>query len=304
MINPCILKADGLSKVYNGISVVDSINLEIFKGKIYGLIGRNGAGKTTLIRMVAGLARPSTGEMLLYGEKNPNLWPQYRKKMSFIIEIPYIQPKFSAYENLELQCLQKGISNPIRINEVLEIVRLEYTGKKKAGDFSLGMRQRLGIAMALLSSPEFLVLDEPLNGLDPEGIMDMRKLLLYLNKEFSTTILVSSHLLSELYHIATDYIIMNQGKVVEQISAETLDSRCSDYLMIGVDDTTRAVQILKDDLHLQACEVDDEGYIRVYDSSVDAGNISTKLVSQQVVLYHLAYHKRSLEQYFMEKIGE
>lgn len=301
MNNP-ILKLEALSKRYKGVTVLDSISLEISKGKIYGLIGKNGAGKTTLIRMLAGLTRPSAGKMLLYGEENPNRWAQYRKNMSFIVETPYIQPKFSAYENLKVQYLQKGIKNEIRINEVLEIVSLENTGNKQAGEFSLGMKQRLGIAIAMLSSPEFLVLDEPLNGLDPEGILDMRKLLLNLHKSSNTTILISSHLLSELYQIATDYIIMNQGKVIEQITVETLDDRCRDYLLIGVDDTMRALKILNNDLHTNS-EIENEGYIRVHDQTIGAGSISTELISKGLVLYHLAYHKNSLEEYFMKKIG-
>lgn len=302
-MNESILKAEALRKVYKGVPVVDGIDLEISKGRIYGLIGKNGAGKTTFIRMVAGLTRPSSGQMLLYGEENPNKWHLQRKKMSFIVETPYIEPKFSAYENLKLQCLQKGIKNEARIDEVLEIVSLEHTGRKKAGDFSLGMRQRLGIAIAMLSFPEFLVLDEPLNGLDPEGMLDMRELLLRLNKEFNTTILISSHLLSELYQIATDYIIMNKGKVIEQITTETLDYRCSDYLQIGVNDVNNALNILRNDLHIQNIAVEGDGDIRIYDEGIDVGSISTALVLKQVRVHHLAYHKSSLEQYFINQIG-
>lgn len=276
-MNESILKAEVLSKVYKDVSVVDGIDLEISKGRIYGLIGKNGAGKTTFIRMVGGLTKPSSGQMLLYGEGNPNRWHLQRKKMSFIVEIPYIQPMFNAYENLKLQCLQKGIKNEARINEVLEIVSLEHTGRKKAGEFSLGMWQRLGIAIAMLSFPEFLILDEPLNGLDPEGMLDMRELLLRLNKEFNTTILISSHLLSELYQIATDYIIMNKGKVIEQITAETLDHRCSDYLQIGVNDVNNALNILRNDLHIQHIVAEGDGDIGIYDEGIDAGSISTAL---------------------------
>lgn len=302
-MNNNILKAENLSKVYKGIPVVDQINLEISEGKLYGLIGKNGAGKTTFIRMIAGLTNPTSGKLSLYGEENPNKWYLQRKKMSFIVETPYIQPQFSAYDNLKLQCLQKGIKNEKRIYDVLEMVDLKDTKKKKAGEFSLGMKQRLGIAISMLSTPEFLILDEPLNGLDPEGMLDMRKLLLQLKEAFNTTILISSHLLSELHQIATDYIIMDKGKIVEQITCEVLDTRCSDYLLIGVNDKVEALETLKQVLHIEQCESDDKGYIRIYDKNINVGEIAATLVSKQFILHHLAYNKSSLEQYFISKIG-
>lgn len=302
-MNNNILKAENLSKVYKGIPVVDQINLEISEGKLYGLIGKNGAGKTTFIRMIAGLTNPTSGKLSLYDEENPNKWHLQRKKMSFIVETPYIQPQFSAYDNLKLQCLQKGIKDEKRIYDVLEMVDLKDTKKKKAGEFSLGMKQRLGIAISMLSTPEFLILDEPLNGLDPEGMLDMRKLLLQLKEAFNTTILISSHLLSELHQIATDYIIMDKGKIVEQITCEVLDTRCSDYLLIGVNDKVEALKTLKQVLHIEQCESDDKGYIRIYDKNINVGELAATLVSKQFILHHLAYNKSSLEQYFISKIG-
>lgn len=302
-MNNSILKAEKLSKVYRDIPVVDQIDLEISAGRLYGLIGKNGAGKTTFIRMVAGLTRPTSGKLALYGEEDPDKWYLQRKKMSFIVETPYIQPQFSAYDNLKLQCLQKGIKDEKRIYDVLEIVDLKDTKKKKAGEFSLGMKQRLGIAISMLSTPEFLLLDEPLNGLDPEGMLDMRKLLLQLKETFNTTILISSHLLSELHQIATDYIIMDKGKIVEQIDCEVLDARCSDYLLVGVSDKVEALKTLKQVLHIEHCEVEDKDYIRIYDKNIDVEEIAATLVSKQLRLHHLAYNKNSLEQYFISKIG-
>ena len=195
--------------------------------------------------MVAGLTKPTSDKLSIYGEENPNKWCLQRKKMSFIVETPYMQPQLSAYDNLKIQCLQKGIHDEKRIYEVLEIVDLKNTKKKKAGEFSLGMKQRLGIAISILSTPEFLVLDEPLNGLDPKGMLDMRRLLLQLKEVFKTTILISSHLLSELHQIATDYIIMDTGKIVEQINGEVLDTRCSDYLLVGINNEVEALKTLK-----------------------------------------------------------
>lgn len=222
-----ILTTQSLTKRYRKTMALDQVNITIQKGDIYGFIGKNGAGKTTLIRVIAGIAEPTSGTFSLFGETEPKAIIRARKRIAAVVESPALHLNLSAYDNLKLQCILLGIPQPHAkaIEEVLikvDLTKLLVERKKKAKNFSLGMRQRLGIAMALLSKPEFLILDEPNNGLDPEGIRDLRQLLLKLNKEEGLTLLISSHMLTELAKLATRYGFIDHGKVLQEISAETL----------------------------------------------------------------------------------
>lgn len=218
-----ILRTNHITKRYSHRPVVSDLSMTIHKGDIYGFIGKNGAGKTTLIRMITGLAKPSDGNILLFGK--PDLL-EGRARIGTVIESPDFYPGMTARENLIAQCRLLGINDLAQVDDILELVGLDDTGKKKARNFSLGMRQRLAIALALIGNPELLILDEPTNGLDPEGIKEIRELILRLNKERKITVLISSHILGELSKFATRYGIIHQGKLIEEFTEEELWERC------------------------------------------------------------------------------
>ena len=214
-----ILETHGLSKQYKDKRVLDNIDMSIKKGSIYGFIGQNGAGKSTLIRLITGLAFPTEGEFRLFSSSDRREFTEAKSRIGVMIEAPALYMNMTARENLEVHRLLKGVPGKQSIEKTLELVDLLDTGKKKVKNFSLGMKQRLGIAIALLGDPEFLILDEPINGLDPMGVVAVRKLLKKLNNDYDITILISSHILSELHLLATDYGIIHQGRLMEQLTA-------------------------------------------------------------------------------------
>lgn len=220
-----ILQTKNLTKKYGNKIVVDHVSMTICKGDIYGFIGKNGAGKTTLIRMVCGLAKPTIGNLSLFGSDH---LVENRAKLGTVIESPALFPNMTARENLIVQCKLQNITDLRKIDEILELVGLHDTNKKKAKNFSLGMRQRLAIAIALIGEPELLILDEPTNGLDPEGIKEIRELIVHLNQARGLTVLISSHILGELSKFATRYGIIHKGKLIEELTEEDLWKRCSD----------------------------------------------------------------------------
>lgn len=230
-----ILQTNSLSKTYKNYKALSGLSLSIPKNSIYGLVGKNGAGKTTLIRIITGLQSASSGSFSFYGKETKKEIQKERRRMGAIIETPSLYGNMSAYENLYEQALILGLPSYERIDTCLKLTGLEDTGNKKAKNFSLGMKQRLGIAIALLGSPDLLVLDEPINGLDPQGIVEIRELILKLNREEGITFLISSHILSELALLATHYGIIDSGKTVKEISAEELNSICRKCLNIKVD---------------------------------------------------------------------
>lgn len=215
-----ILKLESISKKYVKTTVLEDINITIEKGKIYGLMGPNGAGKTTLFRIIAGLTKPNTGRILI-NDSDENI-SEKRCKFSFMIEQPYLDFDMTAEENLHMMEYIRNIKVHNGVNEVLDIVGLGDTGNKKVGKFSLGMKQRLGIAMALISNPELMILDEPINGLDPIGVYELRELLRKINCDTGMTIILSSHILGELDQLATDYLLINRGRMIEQTTAEKI----------------------------------------------------------------------------------
>ena len=229
-MNVTVFEAINITKKYRNTLALNQVSMSVMQGDIYGFIGENGAGKTTMIRLLTGLAEPTTGKIALFGESNKKLAKQ-RDRIGCIIESPSLYLDMTAYENLEVQRLQRGIPGKGCIDNALALVGLKDTGKKKAKDFSLGMRQRLALAIALLGNPEFLVLDEPINGLDPTGIIELRNLLKRLNKERGITILISSHILTELHQLANRYGILHEGKLLQEITATELDKRCKKHLL-------------------------------------------------------------------------
>ena len=299
-----IIDVKNLDKQYMKQKAVDNASFQIKEGMICGLIGPNGAGKTTIMKMLGGLALPTGGSLEIYGASDEKGLAHARSRMSFMIETPYAKEKLSARENLEKQRLQKGIPDKKRIEEVLEIVGLSDVGKKPVKNFSLGMRQRLGIANALMTKPEIMVLDEPVNGLDPEGIVEIRELLLRLNREEHITILISSHILSELSLLCTDYLFINKGKLLQAVSADELKKLCREYYRISTDNNSLAAAILENKLGITQFDVDKDGSIRLYEQLDNMYNVSKTLFENGVVPVVLHINEANLEQYYMNMVGE
>lgn len=299
-----VISVKNLTKQFMKQKAVDDVTFSIRKGMICGLIGPNGAGKTTIMKMLGGLVLPTNGSISLFGGTSEEELAHARSRMSFMIETPYAKEKMTAKENLTKQCLQKGVPDLKRIDEVLEIVGLGDTGKKKVGNFSLGMRQRLGIAGALLTKPEIMVLDEPVNGLDPEGIVEVRELLLRLNRENHITILISSHILSELSQLCSDYMFINKGKMISFRSSEELRRECSDYYYIHTDNDPLAAAVLSDKLGISQFDTDVDGSIRLWERLDELRLISKTLYENGVIPLSLYVHEANLEQYYMNMVGD
>ncbi|RIW34031.1 ABC transporter ATP-binding protein [Bacillus salacetis] len=298
-----VLTTGQLSKKYQKNMALDKVSLKIEKGSIYGFIGQNGAGKSTLIRVVTGLAYPSSGTYELFGKNSERDIIEARKRIGTIIEGPALYPQMTAKDNLEAHRLLKGIPGRECIDKTLKLVGLQDTGKKKAKNFSLGMKQRLGLAIALLGDPEFLILDEPINGLDPMGVVEIRELLKKLNREYGITILISSHILSELHLLATHYGIIHKGELLEQLSAKELQEKCQQYLHIKVDDPSKAATIIESRLTTQEFEVMPDGTIKLF-ASVDApGKVSKMLTDEGMIIEEFMPMGEDLETYFSNRIG-
>lgn len=295
-----VLTTRGLTKTYRGKNVVDGVNMHVEKGDIYGFIGKNGAGKTTLMKMVCGLTKASGGDFTLFESGNLGAG---RKKIGCVIEQPALYPGMTAKENLIYYSKMQGCEKTTDIEGLLKLVGLPDTGRKKAKKFSLGMKQRLSIAIALLGEPEFLVLDEPMNGLDPAGIREIRELLLELHEKRQLTILMSSHILGELGKIATKYGIINSGVLVEEFSADELESRAKHYLRIAVDDSAKAKQILADCLQVAEYRTLEDGTICIYEKLDQAASINQALVQNGIMVSYLAVEGQDMEMYFVNRMG-
>lgn len=296
-----VLKTHNLSKKYKETMAVDKVNMTIKKGQIYGFIGQNGAGKTTIIRLITGLAHKTNGEIELFG-KSDNL-AESRTNIGSLVESPAFYGSMTARENLEISRLVRGISSKDSVDKVLELVNLKDTGKKKVKNFSLGMRQRLGIANALLGNPKFIILDEPINGLDPMSIVEIRELIKKLNKELDMTILISSHILGELSELATDYGIISHGKLIEEFTAKELSEKCRQYIELVVDDSKRATVLLEEKLGITNYEVINDNMIKVYDHLDDTGKINTMLSINNVEVKKILSKGQNLEEYFVSVVG-
>lgn len=296
-----ILQIENLTKSYQKNIVVDNFSLSVEKGHICGLIGPNGAGKTTIMKILAGLMFQTSGKISFFG-RSDNL-EENRKRISFMIEAPIVDPKMTAYDNLAYLRYVRGYPDIKRIYEVLDIVGLADIPKKKAGQFSLGMRQRLGIAMALLSKPEILVLDEPVNGLDPEGIVDIRHILQRLSDEQNITILISSHLLSELSEMCSNFSIINHGKLIENLSSEELMVKCRGHISIKTNDINRTAAVLEDKLSIRNYKVLHGEEIHIFEQLDHIYNISKTLTENGLILTKLYEEGQNLEEYYLEKVG-
>ena len=296
-----VLETNNLEKKYKDFKVLNHTNIHVEKGAIYGLIGKNGAGKTTLIRIVCGLQEPTNGTYTIYGEDNKsNNIMSARKRIGAIIESPSIYKEMSAKDNLVEQYKLVGMPSLDGIDDLLKLVGLENTGKKKAKDFSLGMRQRLGIAIALANNPDFLILDEPINGLDPQGIIEIRELILKLNKEKNITILISSHYLDELSKIATHYGFLDKGSIIKEISSEELMKKMEHKIVLKVSNQKDFVKYFEE--KKISYEVLDNKAINVY-GNYNLSKFINELSKKNLIADEVHEIDESLENYYMNLLG-
>ncbi len=302
-MNEVILKTNNLTKKYKEFTALDNVSITISKGDIYGLIGRNGAGKTTLMKLITTLTNPTSGEFELFGEGENNI-TENKRRIGCLIENPSFFPNLTAYENLKYYAIQKGIVNFNQIDESLKLVGLEDAVHKKFKNFSLGMKQRLGIAFAILDNPDFIILDEPINGLDPIGISDLRETFKRLNEEKKITILISSHILSELYAVATRFCIIENGRVIKELSKEELDIECSKCVVIQTDNIKKAAIILEKELKTTNYKVIDKKEIRLYEYLDQISKISKALTKNDISILGLYETGITLEEYFKSVIKE
>ncbi|MBC2364149.1 ATP-binding cassette domain-containing protein [Listeria booriae] len=298
-----ILETAALSKKFGDNYAVDHVNMTVQKGDIYGFIGKNGAGKTTFIRLITELMYKKGGDVSLFGSTHPKDIHQAHKRIGAVIEGPSLYPNMTAHQNLNYYLLQKGIPDKNRINEVLEFVGLENTGRKKYRNFSMGMKQRLGIGLAILHHPDFLILDEPINGLDPMGIIEIRNIILKLNKTYGTTVFISSHILTELALIANRYGIINNGRLVKELSKEELESESRRYLVLKTLNKEAAVQHLESFLELYQYEVHSDGSIRIFEYIDEPEKISQVMFDAGIIITELKVVEANLEEYFIDLIG-
>ncbi|WP_097025674.1 ATP-binding cassette domain-containing protein [Clostridium peptidivorans] len=301
-MNEYVIRTSNITKIYKKRKVLDNVSINIENGDIYGFVGKNGAGKTTMIRVFTGLVIPNEGQVELFGSSEEKEVIKERRRIGALIESPDLYLNMNAKENLELIRIQRGIPGTKCIDEALNLVGLNDVGKKKTKNFSLGMKQRLGIAMALLSDPELLILDEPINGLDPIGIKEIRELLLKLNKERGTTILISSHILSELTQISNRYGFINDGKLIEEITASELSNKCRMYLHLKINDSSVASIILENELGIKDYEVFSDNIIRIYDE-FNGEKIALALAKHNIGIKEIMKMGESLEDYFTKLVG-
>ena len=296
-----VLETNGLSKRYRAFTALNGLNMHIPKGAIYGFVGRNGAGKTTLIRLICGLQEPTSGNFILYGAKNTDTKiERARRRMGAVVESPAVYPDMTAEENLRQQYLVLGMPSADGIAELLHLVGLDGTEKKKVKNFSLGMRQRLGIAIALAGNPDFLVLDEPVNGLDPQGIIEMRELILKLNREHGITVLISSHILDELSRLATHYGFIDGGRMVKELSAAELETHCRKCVRIEVSDTKALARVL--DRLKAEYRITDEAHADIY-AEIPVTALVSALAKENCIVNNLTEQDESLESFYMNLVG-
>lgn len=297
-----ILSMEHIVKTYDKVNALNDVSIHINQGDIYGLVGNNGAGKTTLMRIIAGQTRANEGTIKLFDCEGFDTVQKERKRMGTLIESPGFFSNMTAYENLEYFRRQFGIPGKETVQKTLDLVGLSDCGKKKYVQFSLGMKQRLGIGLALLHTPEFLILDEPINGLDPAGIIEIRELLLSINKKKNTTILISSHILAEMSNIATKYGFLSHGTLLEEVSAEQLQKKCNSYLDITVEDTKTMCVLLEKELNYRNYKVYPDNHIHLYEGLNDSERICELAVRHHTGLTGIQKRVVNLENYYMNLV--
>ena len=295
-----VIETRGLAKRYGGFAALDDVSISVRRGEIFGVVGDNGAGKSTLFKLLSGLAFPTAGEVRLFDAHGQAALERQRARIGSMIEQPGFYPSLSVEKNLECCRIQKGVPGADKVGALLETVELEHARKRRAKDLSMGMKQRLGLAMALMGEPEVLVLDEPTSGLDPSGIVEMRDLLQRLNRERGVTVVLSSHHLAELEQVATEYAFLRRGRLMEQVSAEVLRARCADCIDIAVSDPARYVVLLEQELHHARYQVLPDGAVRVLDPQLDIEAYSGLANAHGLGIVKLERRRMSLEQYYFD----
>lgn len=305
IVSNYVLKTTNLCKRFKSYKALDNVSVTLEKGKIYGLIGKNGAGKTTLMRIVSGLSYATEGTIELFGTSSAKEYYKQLSKIGTLIEYPSLNGRMTAKQNIKLVKIMRGIKDKSVDDELLEMVGLgSVDPKKKVKDFSLGMRQRLGIAIAMLTNPELLILDEPVNGLDPVGVVEIRNLIKKLNQEKNITVLISSHNLPELYQTATDYIIIDKGVIKQTLTLDELEKKCEHYLSITCDDPDKAIKVIENELGTMKYKRMQDGSIRLYDFVDEKQKVSDALFNNHIKVYEFSRLGETLENYFLSVIGE
>jgi len=300
----CILKTYNLTKKYKDHKAVDDVNITIEKGDIYGFLGLNGAGKTTTMRMIMGLIKPTNGNIELFGEKLSEDKKHFFSRVGSIIEFPGFYENLTAVENLDIHRKLMGVLNKDCIEQSLETAGILDAANRKTKEFSLGMKQRLGIARALLHNPEFLVLDEPTNGLDPIGIKEIRQLILDLSQKRHITVLISSHILSEIQQLATKVGIIHKGKLLKEINSETLKKKNRHYIELKVNNDRETVFMLEQKLNITDYIISEPGVIKIYEKLTETSNINKILIQNNVEVKEISLLRDSLEDYFIKLVGD
>ncbi|WHY78652.1 ABC transporter ATP-binding protein [Neobacillus sp. WH10] len=298
-----IIKTTQLTKVYNGKEVVSNVNMKVKKGEVYGFLGPNGAGKTTIMKMLTNLVKPTSGEIEIFGEKLTNTSYEVLKRMGSIIEYPVFYDRLTARENLDLQCEYMGYYDKKAIDAALDLVKLKNIKDKSVKDFSLGMKQRLGIARAIITKPELLILDEPINGLDPVGIKELRDLFQMLCREYGITILISSHILGEIEQIADTIGVISEGKLIKEVSMDEIHEQNTEYIELVVNDVKKAFYVLDEILHLTNFKVVEESRFRIYDIGTSQSELSKTLILNGIMIEEINKKNHSLEDYFLTLIN-
>ena len=297
-----LLETDKLTKIYGKQKAVNEVNVHLEKGAIYGFIGRNGAGKTTFLKMICGMAKPTSGDITLFGKKN-NDRASEMKKIGVLIEDPGIFPGMTAYDNLKLKCKAAGINKEGYIEDILKTIGLEKVGKKKAGCFSLGMKQRLGIGLALVGDPELLLLDEPINGLDPQGILEVREMLTSLVKERNMTIIISSHILEELSKVATHFGIIDNGVLIKELSHDELVEECRERIKLITDGSSQAAAEAVKSLGINKMNIIDDDNIEILEGFDSVPDMVFALAEKKIRVKSISVANDSIEEYFIKLTG-
>lgn len=298
-----VLELKNVSKQFGKFQALEDVSMTIHRGDIYGLIGRNGAGKTTILKIIVQLIEESQGTVQLFGASGEKEYLKSLSRTGSVIEVPVAYEQLTAQENLEYYCKLRGLTDKNAISRVLEMVDLQNTGKKKFKQFSLGMKQKMGLALALLSNPDFLILDEPTNGLDPVAIVEFRDLLVRLNREHDITILISSHILEELYHISTRFGFIDQGRLIQEITKEEFEEISQEFIRVRVDQVQEAVRILNV-MDINQLKVVDQHTIHIYDLSHQSAEINRQLVLAKVAVSEIDQKGKNLEDYFTSLLDE
>lgn len=297
-----IIQTYELTKAAKGRTIVSNVNMDVRKGEIYGLLGSNGAGKTTIMKMLTGLIIPTSGEILLFGKKLGLNAKEGLKRVGSIIEYPIFYEHLTAMENLQIHCEYLGFYDKKAIRQALDLVQLQGIENKKVKEFSLGMKQRLGIARAAITKPELIVLDEPTNGLDPIGIKDMRELILTLNKEYGITFLISSHILGEIEQVAHRIGVIRGGQLVDEVSLSEIRQQRTDYIELTASNVQRSAFLLEHELQITNMKIVQDNRIRIYAADVSIGQISKLLISHDIEIEEIQRHTSTLEDYFYRQI--